>query len=451
MTPDDLRRKRLEELLDLACIARGWTRARLAKALGRDASNIANDTGNPKLDYLVRLAAVLEWPLGEVGAAIWGPDATPLTPAALPASPKQPAPSESYEAARAAAYESMKRGDYNTAIEHTRVMYRTARTEDERAKALANESSCWYMLGRHQMSIEVAQQGLAMESLTVARRLQFQTSLVLSLFKLRNLTLALSLAESVAKQASAHLGVDPSVRRWLALCLCTEGFCHLYLMLTEPDRVQEHTRESARAFAAAKDEFRAAAEILNEPELLGVAHSCDAGLIELEVESGRLSADTAVQRIYNKLEEAIEFEGMTSYWIESYGWWSLAGASIASRHLKGDELQRVMAVCMNKATEIASRLDQLHFVATLYSTEFTAHQSGGRREPLLLDEEDVKNVARATLYVPWFRQIGLQMLRDCERVGCKKFAPTGRDVAHVGDRFGPLDWRELLDDSRTHL
>lgn len=419
MTPDDLRRKRLEELLDLACIARGWTRARLAKALGRDASNISNDTGNPKLDYLVRLAAVLEWPLGEVGAAIWGPDATPLTPAALPANAKQPAPSESYEAARAAAYESMKHGDYNTAIEHTRVMYRTARTEDERAKALANECSYWNWLGRHQLAIESAQRGLAIEGLAVARRLQFQTNLVLALFKLHNLTLSLSLAESIAKQASANLGADPIIRRWLALAHYTKAFSHLYLMFIEPDRKAEHSAEAFRDFAAAKQEFRAAAEILSEPELLGIANSCDAGLVELEVESGRLTAEQGIARVYATLEEAVDLSAVVSYQVESYGWWALAGASIAIRHLSGRDLQRALAVCTNKAIEVADKLDHWFIRERVFTLQYLGHsrlsQTSGLDIDYVVDDEDRARIVSLMGRFPNFRQLGWRIL-DSARV-----------------------------------
>src|SRR5688500_15016854 len=61
-----------KRLLDLAGIYKRFNRRELAAALGRDASNLLPANGNPKLDYVVRLAQVLDWPVGDVAEAIWG-------------------------------------------------------------------------------------------------------------------------------------------------------------------------------------------------------------------------------------------------------------------------------------------------------------------------------------------------------------------------------------------
>ena len=54
------RKKRLHAMLDLARGSRGWSRAKLGRALGRDPTKVYPDSGNPKADFLVRLAEVLE-------------------------------------------------------------------------------------------------------------------------------------------------------------------------------------------------------------------------------------------------------------------------------------------------------------------------------------------------------------------------------------------------------
>ena len=63
-----------ERLLELAGVYRDFNRKELAHALRRDGSKLVPSTGNPKLDYLVSLAEVLDWPVGEValtGLTAW--------------------------------------------------------------------------------------------------------------------------------------------------------------------------------------------------------------------------------------------------------------------------------------------------------------------------------------------------------------------------------------------
>jgi len=59
-------KERLHRLLDLAQVYRGWSRKRLGKALRRDASKLVPDSGIPKLDVVLALAAVLDWPVERV-------------------------------------------------------------------------------------------------------------------------------------------------------------------------------------------------------------------------------------------------------------------------------------------------------------------------------------------------------------------------------------------------
>ena len=65
------RRRRLERLLDLAQVYRGWTRRELAKSLGRDPTKLIPGSGNPKLDLVISLSEVLDWTVGEVTDCLW--------------------------------------------------------------------------------------------------------------------------------------------------------------------------------------------------------------------------------------------------------------------------------------------------------------------------------------------------------------------------------------------
>jgi len=58
----------------LARAYRGWTVAQLNEALGRSHARLTATSANPKLDLVARLADALDWELGSVAENIWAPD-----------------------------------------------------------------------------------------------------------------------------------------------------------------------------------------------------------------------------------------------------------------------------------------------------------------------------------------------------------------------------------------
>ena len=66
-----LRRRRLEQLLRLALAYKDCSRKELARVLGRDPTKLVPGTGLPKLDLVVELAGVLDWPVGDVVSFLW--------------------------------------------------------------------------------------------------------------------------------------------------------------------------------------------------------------------------------------------------------------------------------------------------------------------------------------------------------------------------------------------
>ena len=72
-----LRRRRLEQLLRLALAYKDCSRKELARVLGRDPTKLVPGTGLPKLDLVVELAGVLDWPVGDVVSFLWSNHDTP--------------------------------------------------------------------------------------------------------------------------------------------------------------------------------------------------------------------------------------------------------------------------------------------------------------------------------------------------------------------------------------
>ena len=71
LTATQCRRKRLGQLLSLAMAYRECSRKELARTLGRDPTKLVPGTGIPKLDLVVALADVLDWPVGDVVGYLW--------------------------------------------------------------------------------------------------------------------------------------------------------------------------------------------------------------------------------------------------------------------------------------------------------------------------------------------------------------------------------------------
>ena len=66
-----VRRKRLGQWLEIAQRYTGCSRKQLASTVGRDPTRLVPKTGIPKLDLVVGLAGVLDWPVGEVATFLW--------------------------------------------------------------------------------------------------------------------------------------------------------------------------------------------------------------------------------------------------------------------------------------------------------------------------------------------------------------------------------------------
>ncbi|MHC4416733.1 MAG: hypothetical protein ACYS0G_15800, partial [Planctomycetota bacterium] len=132
-----LRRKRLEQLLELAEAYRGWTRKQLAGVLGRDPTKLVPGRGIPKLDLVVALAGALDWPVGEVVAYLWN---------------HQPDPAESedrerFESIDEAARCAHRSGQYRLMAELAQKAYAQATTPEQRARACNREAGAWDGLG----------------------------------------------------------------------------------------------------------------------------------------------------------------------------------------------------------------------------------------------------------------------------------------------------------------
>jgi len=408
------RKERLENLLNLARVTRGWSRAKLARALDRDPTKILPASGNPKTDYLIKLADVLEWPVGDVVDAIWTggiherPDQNPGTDA-------------SFKDLAQGVTDAVAQANYGTVVEISKQMYAIARTSDERAHACIREAAGWDGLGRYPKVLECAKRGLHQGTLSLRLRLALQATLAHAEYTLWDLTPALGTCEVLARWYEGNAPERPLDRKRVAYVHYVRGNTHRRLMAVEPENRQYHT-------TGARDDLLKAIEIyqnIDDPRAIGSVdgfiRTCEGGLLEVNVELGAMRPVSAVDRIIDSLSGLPSLTGTEhADLIESYGWWCIFGSNIALRHLRGRDLQNAMDVLSNKALAIAHRLDNWAMRERVFTMQFALHQimvdSTGYDLQYTIDDQNRSLISATMGRFPSFRPVGWQILETARVV-----------------------------------
>lgn len=404
------RRARLENLLQLARVSRGISRAKLARSLGRDPTKILPDSGNPKIDYVVKLAEVLEWPVGDVVDAIWKGHSPSVNPA--------PASDESFESLNRLLLDAIGGGRFREAVGVSQRMFSVARTAEERAHACVREAAGWDGLGRYAKVEEAARKGLAQTGMSLRLRLVLQATLANAQYTLWDLVPALGTCEVLARWYEEN---PPERRREfkrVAYVHYVRGNTLRRLAATEPERADLHAEGAKRDLEFAASLYTELAEELGEPALEALANTCRGGLIELETQLGTRGPQEAVAEVLSAIASADLSSDAHGDWIESVGWWCVYGSNIALRHLDGRPLQQAVKELVTRGLEVAERADQWALRERLYSLQYQLHRSAeeatGLELQLSLDDRTRSNITGAMGRFPQFRETGWHMLETAQ-------------------------------------
>ncbi len=408
------RRDRLHRLIDLARASRGWSRAKLARALHRDPTKLYPESGNPKLDFLVHLADVLEWPVGEVAAAVWG---SAEHVAALVGTGDD----ARFEECNQEALDCLDSGDFAGMADAAQQMYVNARTSEQRALACIREAGGWDGLGRFPKSLEAVQRGLAQGNISVKYRLILQANLANAQYTLWDLTPALGTTQVLAEWYEANPPAQVEDETRPAFVYYVRGNTHRRLMAIEEESRERHLHAGLADLGLAESMYLRLADALNLDGFRGIARTCRAGMMELQVEAGELDADRAVRQLTDSLDDIVEMSpDAPGDLLESYGWACIFGSNIALRHLSGRPLQQAMAVFTNKALEIAERLNNWALRERVFTMQYTLHQqivdATGLDLQYTIDEEDRTLITATMGRFPTFRTVGWQILETARVV-----------------------------------
>lgn len=376
MTVLERRRDRLVHVLDLARMYRGWTRQEVAAALGREPSKMIPESGNPKLDLVMGIAKLLEWPVGDVAECLWGDR---LLAAPLPG-----------------------------ADAHT-----GSRDPGERSIQILRDAAGHRREGRDQLAIDRLQQGLMIRGLPDPHRAALLVELADAHGALWHLAESRALSSELIRNHDLIGGGPEERARMLTAAHATRGHAVRRMIDSDPAMAREHALAALEDLEFAEREARHA-------DLTAIAHRAAGALIECRAEAGAIAPDEGVTLVLEALDAVVDIERVPLDLLVAWGWWCIYGANIARRHLSGTVLQRALGVFANKAMEIAEHAGDWSLRERAFSLDHDrqgidrgadAVVDGAGDSACLLDPDDIRSIIGTMGRFPRFRETGWSLLR----------------------------------------
>jgi len=367
------RRRRIEQLIDLAQAYCDCTRKELARRLGRDPTKLIPGTGVPKLDVVVELASVLDWPIGDVVEHLW--DVAP-------------------------------NGDDDA-------------PSGRRARAMLRDSRELARRGRFIDAAERASAGLREPGATTSLLRALQVQLGEAHYALGALVLARSLARDLIAGERRGGPRSPEERQTSAASHWLAGQAARRMLAIETRRPRQVAAAARTSIERALAAYRHLALERDDPAAEGRARTCTGALIELDVALKRLSATAGITRLAAGLERTRH--DIEPHQLEAYGWWCIYGCNIALRHLTdAGEVEHAMAIFTNKADEIAGELDDWALRERVFTMQYTRRSRRGESPrfvpPPVIDADDIRVIAGTMGRFPAFRPIGWRILSTADVV-----------------------------------
>ncbi len=414
-----VRRKRLEQLLELAQAYKGCSRKELARILGRDRTKLVPASGVPKLDLVVDLGRVIDWPVGDVANFLW-PGAQ--IPGATGDDGSGGTGESSYEQLQLASRDAQRQGRYSLAIGLARQAFECADTPEQRALSCNREAVAWDGLGHFTLALEAEQRGLQERSISLELRRILESNLANSYYTLWSLTEAKSLSRDLIDWYAEEPPASYRDRCTRAFAYYVRGHTLRRLMSTEDERLRSYAESAISDLETSLDLYGQLAKDYEESSFAGIANTCRGGIIEAEAALGRREASAALKELVTGLEAVVDPDtSPPGDWLESYGWWCIFGCNVALRHLTDErDLQHHMAIFTNKADEIADRMNNWSLRERVFTMQYASHKKfldwTGRMLSLTLDNDDVRALVGTMGRFPTFRDTGWKLLQTARVV-----------------------------------
>ncbi len=407
--------RRLHRLLDMVREAYCWGKSDLARALRRDPSSVYPPTSNAKLDFVERLAELLQWPIDAVVETIryGAPGSTPEV--------DDPQDGADFETLLNRAREAYKHGQYELTIKLARQMLRVAKTPTERAYAWDKEGAGWDGLGHYARSVEAHRFALHETPIPPELRRMIHCNLATAYYLAGDLAPAYGIAHRILDLLDKKGSESLADRCTRAFAHYTRGASSLRMISVEPDERRVHAECALDDLAVS---HRLHLELEKESDrsyFAGIANTCRAGMVIAELELGRREPDSAIRELQDGLPVSLDEDDCPAGdWLESYGWWCVFGTEAALRHLRLGEMQRAVAVFTSKLEDIAERMDNWAFREFSLRMKHVARkkfeeQTGGEL-PAFIDASELRWVFGAIGRFPRFRPLGWEIIQNAKVV-----------------------------------
>lgn len=423
-------RDRLEEMITMVQSYRGWSQKQVAEALDRNVHALVPDSGNPKLDLVVKLSDILDWPLEMVVADLKEAEreAAAAKRAKDPAletgatDVRRPSVPETAKAIIHRAWELCEAEKWED------VLTLTDPESFDGVEGLDAESRGWLGYYR-QVALESAGQYLAaidccrwsLESTRhdSAAAWRLRTALAYLLLTIGSATEADGVAVGVIGELGTLESSDP-LREQRALAHYVRGLARRSLAVRGDGfsapllaQAREHIEKAALEF---EDHASYGGSVRN----LSMTATARCVAREIDVLLGDASAAKFVTGVVLSLDIETTTASMDSNAAESLGWRCLVAARviIAFRDQIEDP-DRMLAILTNKADEVAERLGHWALRERLFAIEHLHRvliESTGEALPIWnLDEEDLRTLMGTMGRFPRFRKLGWKILTAARR------------------------------------
>jgi hypothetical protein len=422
-----VRRKRLEQLLELAQAYQGCSRKELARILGRDRTKLVPTSGVPKLDMVIDLCRVLDWPVGDVAGFLWPGSALPrqagdvLEVDDIDEADESVGEQSAYEDLEMQSRDAQRRGHCSQAIKLAQQAAAVAETPDQRALACNREAVAWDGIGHYSSALEAEQRGLQERPIAPELRRILESNLANAYYTLWSLTEARSLSRDLIDWYAEEPPATYRDRCTHAFSYYVRGNTLRRLISSGDDQARRFAESAASDLEISLDLYGSLAKDFDE-SFAGIGNTCRGALIEAEVALGRRTVAEGMGMLAEGLEGVVDPEQCPAGdWLESFGWWCIFGCNIVLRHMTDErEIQHHMAIFTNKADEIADRMNNWSLRERVFTMQYASHQRfldwTGRMLSLTLDNEDVKALVGTMGRFPAFRDTGWKLLQTARVV-----------------------------------
>lgn len=405
--PNESRRARLEQLVQLAATYRGMSRNQIADALGRKMGNEVPESGNPKLDLVYSLADLLDWPVGEVAELLMGD--SPGAALEVASRPYDDVDTDLIKLHRA--------GRYRELVDMARAQAARAKTPQERAVARQREFLGWDGLGRYSRCVETIRSGLRERPISRGARLILTSNLAFSLYSLGQW----QEARGIAAELTEYLDEQPPKTEAEHVAhgegLSVVGQCERVGISEDELRADRRASRSIEALSRASEIYGNLYKRHNDPHYAALGKTCDMAMLEGRAFLKQIEGAKAVEEIGTFLDGYCDPAAVPSAdWLTTGCWSCVYGCNIALRHLPDREMNRAVAVFTNKGYELADRLDDWALRERLFTIEFLQRQRVadlvGTPLEWSIDHEEIRTIVGTMGRIPAFRDVGWHILNN---------------------------------------